>query len=253
MKILILSMPRCYTKNLQHCISKCLPDDQISAIRLNGDRQGHLGEILHFNECAALGIDKDTKKVMSWSVSNNLQHYIPYWKNDSFYYEPCEMHYPVNIDKWYEAINHIKTSRKSCVAKFFPFKFTARQFSLSDSQAESALDDLISVFDIVIPVLRMNVFDRNISHSTSIIHGWDKRKEEFNYNDIKTPTKEQCEMWQNYENNFRKQCADRNLNIIWSEQLKNGGHYKILADYGIKCTVPFPNATEYSKFKTIDS
>lgn len=251
MKVLIMSMPRCYTKSIQTLVSRCLRQTQLRAKRLDGKGFTHLQELLHFNEIYIMGRNAEQKMVVRTSEDQQLQHFRPVMLNaDSYGYEEWPATRPIPLDYWHYLLHSIRVSNRDCVLKFFPFKFRTSTFGWSPEQVRARTLDLLSVFDVVIPVVRRDVEARLTSMASAMVYGWERP---YIAADAKliSPTKQQSIEWIEYEMELLAWCSELGLPVVASEDFLYGQHRQVLAGYGIECPshLQFPNDIEYTTLK----
>lgn len=264
MKVLILSVPRSYTKNIQDVIAATLGQPQIKRYDHNMTAQDHLGELLNFNECTWSGVTASNEIASVWRANEDgspllidgvevqpneqeLKYYRPYVRPDgSFGAERCERN---SVDAQYVMgiLDHIDRTPMHCVAKLFPYKW--RDMGFTTEEIYALFDRVLEVFDTVIPVMRLDGEARIRSAIASVHNGWDAREglkkivrdpqDRISHRSYRT--------WAARENYFRRLCKLMGLRPEWSEDFLGGNHVNILAKYGINCELPFPEKTEYSK------
>lgn len=118
MKILIISMARCYTKNFQNLLADYLGPDQVTA----GYRR-HLGELLHFTEATQFAIDTGTGTIVDMDARSTpldtamYQH--PILKDGRFVYEDCPRKEVITYDYVNTVVDELEKVNPHWVLKVF--------------------------------------------------------------------------------------------------------------------------------------
>ena len=253
MKVLILSLPRSYTKSIAQFLSDALGEPQLM-IETSHKQRLNLGEILHFNECTYLGTDANG---ILQSAETKLDHWRPHFDGEVFRYVPCQKFKPVPYEYYNSVVRVMESTNKHVVAKLFPFKmYQTLGFTMQQQYLE--FERLLRLFDVVLPVVRRSQADRISSSVTAAKFGWtQKDTQRIMAAGVKInrqqPTRSQLAFYTRIQDEFYELTQRYKLRVCHSEDLAgvdaNGrsNAQRVLASYGISVgNTCLPENIEYS-------
>lgn len=247
-KILILSVPRSYTKALQQHIRVSLGINQQKIYKDTGFVACEdLGEVAHFNECTTIGYAKNGQRVPTGAGAADT-FFAPEYIDGKLQMVQCEKKTKVECSDVMRVLASIVENPLPCVLKFFPSKMITPQWMFTEAEQDRVMNFLLENFTHIVPVLRLDNRARVASAVDAAAKGWDNPKA---YGTRRTPTTEDWIKWNHYETYFRSVCVRYGLRPIWSEDLVSKGAKEVLAPFGLDVGELLPELLEYSSTTTL--
>lgn len=254
MKVLILSTPRCYTKNIQDLVSASLQPDQLRLYNVHGRTQGHLQELLNLNECTVLGVGDDGF-LETKLEDEELKYHRPRRRADGhFVLTRCDAGW-ANFAAISEILDHLESTPKDLVVKLFPHKLV-EAIGLSEEEEQAVYRRLLTIFDVILPVMRLDNEARIKSSVASSNTSWDVRDGVLNKTDTQMAldvhaaqiSDRMYAMWARRESKMRDCLMYMNLRPLWAEDLAENAQ-ALLAERGLVVNGDLPRRLEYSELK----
>lgn len=255
MKVLILSTPRCYTKNVQDLVSESLQPDQLRLYNIHGRTQGHLQELLNLNECTVLGVGDDGFLETKLTDEEELKYHRPRRRADGhFVFTRCDPGW-ASFDTLSEILDHLESTPKDLVVKMFPHKLT-EAIGLSEEEEQAIYRRVQGIFDVILPIMRLDNEARIKSSVASSNTSWDVRDGVLNRADAQEAldvhsgkvSDRMYAMWARRESKMRDCLLYMNLRPLWAEDLAVNAK-ALLAERGLTVNGDLPKRLEYSNLK----
>jgi hypothetical protein len=155
-KILILSVPRSYTKALQQLIRTSLGTNQQKIYKDNGFVACEdLGEVAHFNECTTIGYTKNGQRVPTGAGAAET-FFAPEYIDGKLKMVQCERKTKVECSDVMRVLTSIIENPLPCVLKFFPSKMVTPQWMFTEAEQDQVMTFLLDNFTHIVPVLRLD-------------------------------------------------------------------------------------------------
>lgn len=233
MKVLILAIPRSYTKTLQKAVANQLGDGQQTLRFADGaQHRVALWDVLSFEESTSKAWNPQTKSWVPSVKQTDVQHYRPVPTTDGLVMQECERRSVIAAEEVMAVAQAIVDDPRPAVLRFFPTKMYAPLFGWKDDKTIELLKLLIGGFDKVLVQFRLDAYARAVSMASyqKFLHLGTTEKYRPSEEDIR-------KSWE-YEARFRRLCITQKLRPVYAEDVARLGPAVAYGDPWLPAVLP---------------